>query len=206
MMDRYDINNDRYCYPNTDVLINKLNIQDMDTLVNAEREITSFTIARVKFSYPPYSLCYMRELHYQLFSELYSWAGEIRTVDIAKVGTRFCTHWRIERESEKLFNQLERANWLQGLNKRNSCIQLAEYYIEFNMIHPFREGNGRVQRLLFEHLALSMGYTIDWGKIGREAWIEANIDGVRVNYEPMIAIFEKILQPHFLNEKRILQQ
>ncbi|KPB68023.1 Cell filamentation protein Fic [Pseudomonas ficuserectae] len=61
------------------------------------------------------------------------------------------------------------------------------------MIHPFREGNGRVQRILFEHLALSAGYELDWATVSQEEWVRANIDGVNVNYGPMKDIFERIV-------------
>ncbi|CDH24551.1 Fic family protein [Xenorhabdus bovienii] len=62
------------------------------------------------------------------------------------------------------------------------------------MIHPFREGNGRVQRLFFEHLVLSAGYELDWQDIDVTEWINANIDGVFVNYEPMKIIFKRIIK------------
>lgn len=83
---------------------------------------------------------------------------------------------------------------MQYLDKDGFCEKLAEYYVEFNIIHPFREGNGRVQRLLFEHLALSVGFTLDWSDVEREEWLKANIDGVQVNYEPMKRIFQKVVR------------
>ena len=61
------------------------------------------------------------------------------------------------------------------------------------MIHPFREGNGRVQRLLFEHIALSAGYDLNWDDVSKTEWIQANIDGVNVNYYPMETIFKRIV-------------
>jgi cell filamentation protein len=88
---------------------------------------------------------------------------ELRSVDISKGGTRFCNTGRITAEANKLFTQLENDNWLSNLSKDEFCDKVAEYYCEFNMIHPFREGNGRVQRLLFEHLSLAAGYDLDWG-------------------------------------------
>ncbi|EPM66973.1 cell filamentation protein Fic [Pseudomonas syringae pv. theae ICMP 3923] len=192
-MDRYDASHDCYCYPTSSVLRNRLNIQDMDDLEAAEREITASTVTRVHYTAPPYSLENMKQLHRQLFSDLYEWAGEIRTVDISKGGTRFCTCARIEAEALKIFTKLQEVDWLRKQDKDSFCGLLAEYYCELNMIHPFREGNGRVQRIFFEHLALSAGYELDWENISQEEWIQANIDGVDVNYGPMKKIFNRIV-------------
>lgn len=192
-MDKYDAANDHYCYEGSVTLKNKLNIRDIEILENAEREITAHTSQSIVFKHSPYSLDYMMKLHRQLFSELYEWAGELRNVDISKGGTRFCTCGRMAAESEKLFSALAKENWLKDLSKEDFCNKLAEFYCEFNMIHPFREGNGRVQRLLFEHLALSAGYDLDWENVQSDEWIKANIDGVSVNYVPMSQIFNRIV-------------
>ena len=192
-MDKYDAGNDHYCYRGTATLKNKLNIKDMDELESAEREITSITVRNIVFRPPPYSLEYMQNLHRQLFSDLYEWAGELRSVDVSKGGTRFCNCGRVIAESQKLFRNLEVENWLKNLSKEGFCNKLAEYYCEFNMIHPSREGNGRVQRLIFEHLSLSAGYDLEWGDIQQSEWIRANIDGVDVNYQPMSQIFRRIV-------------
>ncbi|MDE1473955.1 putative adenosine monophosphate-protein transferase Fic [Xenorhabdus bovienii] len=193
-MDKYDVSYDQYCYDNSSVLKNKLNINDIYGFEKAERDITSITILRVSYSPPPYNIYYFKLLHKAIFSEIFDWAGEIRTVDISKNNTRFCNVNRIEPEAEKLFSQLENEQWLIGLEKEEFCKKLAEYYCEFNIIHPFREGNGRVQRLFFEHLALSAGYELDWQDIEVTEWINANIDGVFVNYEPMKIIFKRIIK------------
>jgi cell filamentation protein len=192
-MDKYDTSkNDPYCYKGTSVLKNKLNIRDLNSLEEAEREITSKTIMSIKYKEPPYDLFYLKSLHYQLFSKLYDWAGDLRIVNIYKNNTPFCFYENIENESNKLFSQLKSEQWLRNLEKNIFCEKLARYYCEFNMIHPFREGNGRVQRLFFKHLALSNRYLLDWSKIDRKEWIQANIDGVDVNYKPMENIFKKI--------------
>ena len=192
-MDKYDASNDHYCYPNSTVLMNILNIQDGDVLEEAEREITSLSVSDVVYQEPPYGLDNFKALHRVLFSDLYEWAGTIRSVDIFKGGTRFCTCSRIEPEAEKLFSSLEKDNWLRDLSFEDFSAKLAEYYCEFNMIHPFREGNGRVQRVFFEHLALSNGFELDWSDVTQSEWIQANIDGVDVNYSTMEAIFNRIL-------------
>ncbi|MGE8416338.1 MAG: putative adenosine monophosphate-protein transferase Fic [Pseudomonas sp.] len=192
-MDKYDASNDHYCYPNSSVLKNKLNIQGMAALEAAERDITAVTVSRVVYVAPPYSLENFKLLHRKLFSDLYAWAGEIRNIDISKGGTPFCHCGRIEAEALKIFSALQKESWLGGLDKEEFCKKLAEFYCELNMIHPFREGNGRVQRLFFEHLALSAGYELDWEDVSQTEWLEANINGVYVNYAPMTEIFKRIV-------------
>lgn len=192
-MDKYDAANDHYCYQGTDILINKLDIRNMEVLEGAEREVTALTARKIVFCPPPYNLEYMSYLHDQLFSELYGWAGELRNIDISKGGTRFCNWGRIVAEANKLFIKLEREHWLSDLSKDEFCDKAAEYYCEINMIHPFREGNGRVQRLLFEHLSLAAGYDLNWGDIEPGEWIQANIDGYYVDYKRMSEIFRRIV-------------
>jgi cell filamentation protein len=113
---------------------------------------------------------YLQAIHAHLFYELYDWAGQLRSVDISKGNTRFCTATRIISESEKLFNLLKKENYLTD-SGNNFAMKLAEYYAEFNVIHPFREGNGRVQRLFFEHLAAYNDYALDWSLISQTEWI-----------------------------------
>lgn len=192
-MDKYDAAGDHYCYPDTSVLKNKLNIKDLDTLEDAEREITEIQINEVVYHTPPYNLDYLKSLHKTLFSSLYDWAGTTRTIDISKGGTRFCYCDRIEPEAARLFAALEKENWLQDLDRETFCDRLAEHYCEINMLHPFREGNGRVQRLLFEHIALSAGYELSWEDVLPEEWTQANIDGVNVTYASMARIFKRIV-------------
>jgi len=80
-----------------------------------------------------------------LFSDLYTWAGEIRTVDIAKTGL-FCMPAFIVPQTERLLARLAGESHLRGLEREHFVDRLAHYLAELNAIHPFREGNGRTQR------------------------------------------------------------
>ncbi|ERP88042.1 hypothetical protein Q670_16245 [Alcanivorax sp. P2S70] len=72
--------------------------------------------------------------------------------------------------------------------------ELAGLYGELNMVHPFREGNGRALRLLFEFIIVNVGYEISWSGVDEEEWLEANIlsalaaesSGLRVIFEKSI--------------------
>lgn len=86
-----------YCYPHSDVLINKLGIKDRDELVIAEREITSLKIAVAKAEpiHGNFDFEHLKRIHKFIFEDIYFWAGEFRHVNIAK-GNHFCLHQNIE--------------------------------------------------------------------------------------------------------------
>lgn len=67
------------------------------------------------------------------------------------------------------------------------------------MIHPFREGNGRAQRLLFEHLIINAGYQISWEPITEAEWLKANIDAVTCDYSALAQVFEKCIGDYLTN-------
>lgn len=190
MLDKYGVGNDSYCYKDSDVLVNILGIKDGALLHKAERDISNANAAAIEFQAPPYDLEYLKTIHHQLFKDLYSWAGELRTVDISKADTRFCNVQRIEKESEKIFAALKDENFLVDLNRDELTQKAAEYYGDINMLHPFREGNGRAQRILFEHLIVNAGFDISWAGIDKEQWIEANEAAVVCDYAPLARIFE----------------
>lgn len=162
-------------------------------MAEAERELTVIAANEIDFHPPPYDLDDLKRLHRHLFRDIYDWAGEIRTVDIAKDTTRFCSFNRIEPEAEKLFLALADANWLEGVSRTRLVTAVAEYYGDLNVIHPFREGNGRTQRLLFEHLIINAGHQIDWWHADPDEWVRANIDAVVCDYGALINIFEKCI-------------
>jgi len=193
MIDKYGAGQDPYCYPGTTTLRNLLDIQDEELLAAAERDLSRLAASGLMFELPPYDLNYLCRLHRLLFRDLYAWAGELRTLDIAKDSTRFCTVNRIVPEADKLFARLRTANWYEGLSRDALIVQSAELYGDLNMIHPFREGNGRAQRLLFEHLIINAGYQIDWSPVGRDEWIDANVAAVHCDYRTLEQIFARCI-------------
>ena len=112
---KYGSDNDSYCYPGTSILINKLNIKSRELLDEAEKEITSFSANEIDFSLPPYNLNYWQHIYKSLFSDLYEWAGELRSVFITKGETQFCNPKYISTESNKLFKDLSNDNFFVEL-------------------------------------------------------------------------------------------
>ena len=170
---------------------NKLYTQDEKILEQTELELSALASTLIEDVEPPYDLQYLKSIHAHLFSDLYDWTGEFRQVDISKGDTRFCTFSRIEVEASKLLKQLQSQNYFQNLEQQQLIIQLADFYCELNVIHPFREGNGRTQRIFFEHLLAYCGYGVDWSQIeSQERWIQANIEGFHCRLDKLIKIFE----------------
>ncbi|GHA34383.1 putative adenosine monophosphate-protein transferase Fic [Photobacterium aphoticum] len=195
MHDKYDVHQDPDCYPDSDVLINLLSIKDNVLLEAAERDFTRVRAEHFMPQFDQFTLTYLQQIHHTLFQDLYAWAGKLRHVDITKGETRFC-HWvNIEKEGNKLLAALADEHHLQGLPLERFIERIAHYYCELNVIHPFREGNGRVQRIFFEILAINAGYEICWEGIQLQEWVAANQAGYFGDLAPLHALFERITVP-----------
>ncbi|WP_236537475.1 Fic/DOC family protein [Pseudomonas syringae] len=99
-----------------------------------------------------------------------------------------------------MFAPLADANWLQDLEREQLVNASAVAFGDLNVIHPFREGNGRAQRVLFEHLITNAGYEISWWAVGAEEWTQANIHAVDCEYGPLINVFERCIGKLILSE------
>ena len=148
----YDAIVDQYTYKKSTVLVNKLDLRDQAELDEFEAEIAS---ARAAEPLPDGSLdfTHYRAIHHHLFQDVYEWAGQIRTVRISKGGNPFCFPENIEKQANKLFSDLRTANYLKNLDARSFSDKAAHFISELNVIHAFREGNGRSQLTYFALLA-----------------------------------------------------
>ncbi|MGR5347288.1 putative adenosine monophosphate-protein transferase Fic [Vibrio mediterranei] len=178
MRDKYGVSQDHYCYPHSNTLINLLDIRDSEKLDEAEvafSEQRYIEYSSLVSGLEDFDMKHFLHLHWVLFQDVYQWAGEVRDVDISKGNTRFCHCSFIERE---LIRQLERIPQLLECLNRNEFVRLvADIFCEINIIHPFREGNGRATRFFFEEMVFVAGYELDWPDISKEQWINANQQG-----------------------------
>lgn len=193
----YDDEQDaKYCYPGTNVLKNKLDIRDLDRLHEAERDYSSVRQAELSNMgvTGDFSFKHLCSIHKQLFQDVYSWAGKTRTVDISK-GTIFCLVQFIESQFDDLYRKLKKENFLADVaDEKEMGKRLAFYLGELNMIHPFREGNGRTQRIFIEQLCLNNGrFEIDFTEITKEEMIAASVRSANASNDMLEELIEKCL-------------
>ena len=168
---------DPYTYPGTDTLRNRLGITEERTLTEAERRLTQARGAEAaRLTFPATADGY-RSLHRHLFQDLYDWAGQDRTVNIAKGGSSFAAVPYLARELDKLFADARAKEGFRGLPRDEFFDRLGNHINEINAIHPFREGNGRTMRHHAAQLARDAGHPIRIATIDKTAWMEASRHG-----------------------------
>ena len=191
--DKYSTGQAPDCYPGTDILINLLDLHDAEDLDEAERYLNEVAAMRLEFVEPPYSVATLKQIHRTLFSKVYAWAGEFRSVKIAKGTTQFCVPEFIESEIKKELSQAAKAGWFEGFPHDLLVASIAKLYGDLNVAHPFREGNGRTQRILFEWIIFNAGYSIDWSLADRQEWVDACIYSVSYDDSYLIKIFDRCI-------------
>lgn len=160
----------KYCYPGTTVLINRLGITDQAELDRVERQIVLLksALAEQELPFRDVDFSYYLDLHRMLFAELYDWAGTLRDLDLSKKGTVFYPARDLEHLGELRFRRLRDDRYLCGLGQRAFADALAQLYHDLNMLHPFREGNGRTERLFLTLLVRHAGYTVSFADCDRD--------------------------------------
>jgi len=186
---------DPYSDPATGVLYNKLGLVTAADLEAAEREITHAALILLDESpvSPSYDLPHLREIHKRIFGDIYEWAGQIRTVAIAK-GAVFCLPQYIDSSAATIFRELHEEDCLRGLRRDAFVGRLAYYLGEVNALHPFREGNGRAQRVFFRQLARDAGFTLAWQHLDPVRNVEASAAIMRGDPEPMSEMLDALVR------------
>ena len=105
----------------------------------------------------------LQAIHKYLFEDIYDFAGELRTVNIAKGNFRFAPLLYLQAALESI-DKMPQA----------SFDEIIEKYVEMNIAHPFREGNGRSTRIWLDHILKNeIGKVIDWSKVDKEDYLLA---------------------------------
>jgi cell filamentation protein len=186
---------DPYADPVTGVLRNKLGLSTAEELQTAEREITHAALIFLRESPvpPSYDLGHLRAIHRRVFGDIYDWAGQLRTVAIAK-GSWFCLPQYIESSAAEIFRALHGENLLRGLPPDVFTERLTYYLGEVNAVHPFREGNGRAQRAFFEQLAGEAGYILDWQHLDADRNVAASAAIMRGDPSLMRKLLDELIR------------
>ena len=187
---------DPYCYPNSRVLKNKLKITDLEELHNEERNLSILRERELLDSgiNGRFDFGHLKSIHRYLFQDVYDWAGEVRSVDIAK-GNLFCRCFAIESEAERIFAELKQEKYLKNIKAGEIAKRLAYYLAELNALHPFREGNGRTQREFIRQLAYQNGYFLSYAGITKDEMIEASKASFKLDYGPMEELIINHIEP-----------
>ncbi len=184
------------CYPDTTVLINKLDIRNQKMLNVAElRIVISMTMKiekEIKFNNVDFN--FYKNLHKQLFDDLYEWAGTVRNINISKKGTVFCNSDDIERIGKLKFDRLKSLNFLKNTPKDQFLDELTELYHDLNMLHPFREGNGRTLRLFITLLVRNAGYNLNFSECDSDMLMIATIKVAQGDLSMLREVFSDIVR------------
>ena len=192
-----------YCYKDSDVLINKLNITDEKDLYDAERGLV--TLRTAQLNEEPikgyFDFNHLKSIHKFLFQDVYRWAGDIRNCNIAKQDL-FCLCEYIDSFANDIFGRLKKEQYFIKYSYEVKLKKLVELFADINALHPFREGNGRSQREFIEELARINGIDLNLTTVSKEDMIIASHDSINGHYEKLFDIFKKNSVP-LSEEERI---
>ena len=108
--------------------------------------------------------------------------------------TCFCDCRFVEAMVKELFRELENENYLQSCDSETMSDRLAYYLSEINALHPFREGNGRTQRLFIEILAERAGSEVDFSEVSAQEMVEASAEAFLKEYGKMNEFMRRIVK------------
>ncbi|WP_245741699.1 Fic/DOC family protein [Herbiconiux ginsengi] len=192
---------DPYLEPTSGILRNRLGIATLQALDVAEADLVEARRAQMigRAVKVTGDLRQLQSIYGQLFQDVYEWAGQLRTVDIRK-GTDpaaefFMPVSRLESGAGFAFAELAEEHQLHGLDRDRFVARLAHHYDQVNYLHPFREGNGRTQRIFWTQIAAGAGFDLDWSRVTGAENNQASRAGMeRQDLGELRAIFDRIVQ------------
>lgn len=196
---------DPLTYPNSPVLINKLNITDFDRMRKIEYAIANARLRELKAKpiEGKFDLDHLKQIHHYLLRDIYDWAGKTRDEVyekdrlFSKGSTLFALQSELKQNAILLFDKLTRDNHLKGLeNDKNGFVKkLTELYVGMNNLHPFREGNGRSTQEFIYQLSRQAGYEIDYSKVDKQRWNASARDSAQGDPSKILSVFQDIASP-----------
>ncbi|WP_375618282.1 MULTISPECIES: BID domain-containing T4SS effector [unclassified Bartonella] len=203
-----------YVYPNTTTLKNKYGIKDLKSFLEKCSHDTAEAMVNLREAPLPekFDSSYLCSIHHHLFKNTFEWAGYMRHLPftfedgtIAAMPEMKRTGWEnpfalgdeIQDGLQKLDQTLAEKDNLQGLTREKFNAEAISLFNTLNQLHPFREGNGRTQRVFFEKLAQAAGHQLNFSLVTKERMMLASV-AVAENgdLEPMQHLFEDISNPN----------
>ena len=181
------------------VITNRLGIADSPTLAREEERIskkaaTTLFEKNLLNDMPSGTWTTLQRIHTILFQDIYDFAGALRSVNIAKGNFRFVP----------VMYLAEAVRTIEDM-PQSTFDEIVEKYVEMNVAHPFREGNGRSMRLWLDHmLCTELQKTIDWSQVDKEQYLSA-MERSPVNDLEIKAILAKALTSDINNRELFMK-
>ena len=181
------------------VITNRLGITDSPTLAREEERIskkaaTTLFEKNLLNDMPSGTWTTLQKIHTILFQDIYDFAGALRSVNIAKGNFRFVP----------VMYLAEAVRTIEDM-PQSTFDEIVEKYVEMNVAHPFREGNGRSMRLWLDHmLCTKLQKTIDWSQVDKEQYLSA-MERSPVNDLEIKAILAKALTSDINNRELFMK-
>lgn len=181
------------------VITNRLGITDSPTLAREEERIskkaaTTLFEENLLNDMPSGTWTTLQRIHTILFQDIYDFAGALRSVNIAKGNFRFVP----------VMYLAEAVRTIEDM-PQSTFDEIVEKYVEMNVAHPFREGNGRSMRLWLDHmLCTELQKTIDWSQVDKEQYLSA-MERSPVNDLEIKAILAKALTSDINNRELFMK-
>jgi len=194
-----------YLIPGTTVLRNNFGVDSQEVLCDLEFVATAGRMVTWHRMLAEGAIAAsdvdIRAIHLHLFADVYSWAGNYRITELRRGDSLFAWQSTLGRQTA-LLEETARALAINGagLDRPGLAYRLARLYADYNLIHPFREGNGRAGALLLHTIAVLCGRRLDLSAISREEWYAASRDSMpfrregQPNHRPFLPLFADALR------------
>lgn len=203
----YDSSNAQMIYcADSNIPFNKVGLTSREELELYESYLLSIAYKRIFENlktfpeyYLPVNAAKIKSLHKVIFNDLYDWAGKYRNINISKEGFPFPPADIVNSEMKKLdTNLFNKINYNQKASLEELAELLSMLSSELTIIHPFREGNGRMVRLVLDIISIAFDkHPANWGVLSspedKQDYLQSMFDGYKKNYKPLSNFIYKLL-------------
>lgn len=185
-------------YPGSDILVNKMDIDNSYFLEKKERELSNHRL--LELAHRPvrqsFNTGHLQRLHRYIFQDVYDWAGDLRTIRIQKGNLWFIAPEGLRDYLKTTFAWLKVESHLlrAAVDQERFVDEAALLFYRLNRAHPFREGNGRTQRVFLQNVAAKSNRELDWNRVSSDTMLGLSIDSLRYqDHKKIHRIIKKVL-------------